>query len=62
MKKTNTQKKAAKEIRKPRGIPGAQAVARRDALASIKDAGEKRVAAERQVAEIERTFTLRYEW
>jgi len=62
VKKTNTQKKAAKEIRKPRGISGAQAAARRDALASIKDAGEKRVAAERQVAEIERTFTLRYEW
>ena len=62
MKKTNMQKKAAKGIRKPHGILGAQAAARRDAQASVKAAGEKRVAAEKQVAEIERTFTLRYEW
>jgi len=62
MKATNTQKKAAREIKTHGGAGRVQDAARRNTRNSIKAAAERRVAAERQVAEIERTFTLRYEW
>jgi len=62
MKTTDTRKKAAKGVRTRRGTGPVQDAARRNTRNSIKAAAERRVAAERQVAEIERTFTLRYEW
>ena len=62
MKTTNTQKKAAKEIRKRGGARDVQVAARQDTRTSVKVAEERRIAAEGQVAEMERTFTPRYEW
>jgi hypothetical protein len=56
MKTTDTKKQAAKGVRTRRGTGPVQGAPRRDARNST------RAAAERQVAEIERTFTLRYEW
>jgi hypothetical protein len=56
MKTTNMEKKATREIRTSRGGRRAQSAAPRIARLSLK------AAADRQIAEIERTFTLRYEW
>jgi hypothetical protein len=56
MKTTNMEKKATREIRTSRCGRRAQSAAPRIARLSLK------AAADRQIAEIERTFTLRYEW
>jgi hypothetical protein len=56
MKTTNMEKKAIREIRTSRGERRAQVAAPRIARATLK------AAADRQIAEIERTFTRRYEW
>jgi hypothetical protein len=55
MNKTHLEKQATKETRMTRGVRRVWAASERDGRESLK-------AADRQIAEIERTFTLRYEW
>jgi hypothetical protein len=62
MKAKNMQKKAAREIRRRSGSHDVQVAARQSTRTSVKAAEERRAAGERQVAEMERTFTPRYEW
>jgi hypothetical protein len=56
MKATTMEKPAIRETRKSNGAQRARIETRRDARASLTAAGD------RQIAEIERTFTIRYEW
>jgi hypothetical protein len=56
MSKIQMEKQAVRETRMTRGVRRAQA-------STTRAAGESHgAAAEQQIAEIERTFTLRYEW
>lgn len=54
--KTTIEKPAIRETTKSNGGRRASVETRRDARASLTTAGD------RQIAEIERTFTIRYEW
>jgi hypothetical protein len=56
MNRTQSEKQARRESRTNRGAQREQARAGRSARESLK------AAADRQIAEIERTFTPRYEW
>jgi len=56
MKTTNMEKKAARKIRTRSGARRIQIATPRVARTSLQ------AATDRQIAEIERTFTLRYEW
>jgi hypothetical protein len=56
MKTTNMEKQAIKENRTSRVARRARTAGRRNGRTSLQ------AAADRQIAEIERTFTLRYEW
>jgi hypothetical protein len=56
MNKIQMEKQAIRKTRMTRGARRAQAASGRDERRSFKG------AADRQIAEIERTFTLRYEW
>ena len=56
MKTMNMEKKVARENRTSRGERRVQVTTPRVARASLM------TAADRQIAEIERTFTLHYEW
>jgi hypothetical protein len=56
MKTTNMEKKVVRETRTGSGERRVQSATPRIVRLSLK------AAADRQIAEIERTFTLRYEW
>lgn len=56
MNRIQMEKQAIRKTRMTRGARRAQAASERDERASLMG------AADRQIAEIERTFTLRYEW